>query len=249
MRIERDGGLALVRMELGKANAIGPAFLAALDGALDELERGLPSAAILVGYDRYFSAGLDLPALLPLDRASMAGMITEFSRVMLRLFTLPCPVIAAINGHAVAGGCVLALQADVRLMTSDEGARIGLKEAALGIGLPTVVVETLRAQVPAASLVPIALEGRLFAPAEAEALGLVDAFHAPAELLPRAVARAKELAAIAPQAWAQIKNGLRGPVADAVRARDPETAKRWLDTWFSEDGRRLVGETVARLRA
>jgi enoyl-CoA hydratase len=235
-------------MELGKANAIGPAFLAALDGVLEELERELPPAVVLVGYDRYFSAGLDLPALLPLDRAAMGRLITDFSRVMLRLFTLPCPVVAAVNGHAVAGGCVLALQADARLMTADEGARIGLKEAALGIGLPTVVLETLRAQVPASSLVAIALEGRLFSPVEARALGLADALHAPGELLPRALARARELASIAPQAWAQIKRGLRESVAEAVRARGPATAERWLDTWFSEDGRRLVGETVARLR-
>jgi len=249
MRIEADGEIAILRMEMGKANAVGPAFLAALDEALGELERDLPRGIVLVGYDRYFSAGLDLPALVPLERGAMRDLITLFSRVMLRLFTLPRPVVAAVNGHAVAGGCVLALQADVRLMTEDGDARIGLKEAALGIGLPAAVIETLRIQVPAAALVPIALEARLLPPREARELGLVDALAPSAELLARAVSRARELASIAPLAYAQIKGALRAPAAEAIQARGPAEAERWLDTWFSEDGRRLVGETVAKLRS
>src|SRR5258705_6278664 len=103
----------------------------------------------------------------------MRELITLFSRTMLRLFELPLPVVAAVNGHAVAGGCVLALQADHRLMSDAPEARIGLKEVALGIRLPAVVVETLRCQVPAAALVPVALEGRLFAPSEALGVGLI----------------------------------------------------------------------------
>jgi enoyl-CoA hydratase len=248
MRIEAAGELAILRMEMGKANAVGPAFLGALDEALGELERDLPRGIVLVGYDRYFSAGLDLPALLPLERGAMRDLITLFSRVMLRLFTLPRPVVAAVNGHAVAGGCVLALQADVRLMTDDEEARIGLKEAALGIGLPTAVIETLRIQVPAAALVPIALEARLFPPLEALELGLVDALAPSGELLARAASRARELGSTPPFAYAQIKGALRAPAAETIQTRGATEAERWLDTWFSEDARRLVGEAVAKLR-
>jgi len=248
MRIESQDDLALLRMEQGKANSIGPAFLSALDGAVGELERLRPRAVVITGYERYFSAGLDLPGLLPLGREEMRDLITVFSRVMLRVFELPHPVVAAVNGHAVAGGCVLALQADARLMTDDENARIGLKEAALGIGLPAAVIETLRCQVPASSLVPVALEGRLFTPREARELSLVDALAPAAGLVERAIARAKELAAVAPAAYAQIKGALRAPAAEVVRAKTAAEAERWLDTWFSEDGRRLVGETVARLK-
>jgi enoyl-CoA hydratase len=246
MRIEPQDGIALLTMREGKANAVGPAFLASLSAALDELTRLAPSAAVITGYEGFFSAGLDLPALLPLDRPAMQELIETFSAVMLRVFELPFPVVAAVNGHAVAGGCVLALQADWRSMADDDG-RIGLKEVALGIGLPSVVVETLRCQVPAASLLPIALEARLLAAREAFAAGLVHEVLPPDELLAGALAKARSLAALPSLAFAQVKRCLRAPAAEAVRALGGAESARWLDTWFSEEGRRLVGRTVEDL--
>src|SRR5438477_10858113 len=113
MRIERDGQVALLRLESGKVNAINPAFVEALDGLLGQL--GDARAVVLVGQGNTFSAGLDLPALVGLDLPVMRGFMDRFDKLMLRLFELPLPVVAAINGHAIAGGCVLALQADVRI--------------------------------------------------------------------------------------------------------------------------------------
>ena len=130
--------------------------------------------------------GLDLPALIDFSTADLTDFIRRFSASMLRVFSLPWPVVAAVNGHAIAGGCVLALQADIRLMASGQS-RIGLNEVRLGIGLPAAVVETLRCQVPAASLLPIAAEGGLFLPEEAVRLGLVQEVVEPGQLLERAV--------------------------------------------------------------
>jgi enoyl-CoA hydratase len=144
MNIERSGEVAVLRMNAGKANAIGPAFLQQLGAQLDAL--GDARALVITGYQAFFSAGLDLPALLALDQDQMSAFIASFGASMLRVFELPLPVVAAVNGHAVAGGCVLAVQCDHRMMADTNG-RIGLKEVALGIGLPPVVVETLRSQV------------------------------------------------------------------------------------------------------
>jgi enoyl-CoA hydratase len=236
-------------MEEGKGNAIGAALLLALDAALDELAERAPRAVVLTGSESIFSAGLDLPGLLSLDRSAMRELIGRFSEVMLRLFTVPFPLVAAVNGHAVAGGCVLALQADHRLMTDEPDARIGLKEVALGIGLPSAVIETLRCQVPAASLAPIALEARLLEPREALELGLVDEVVPAGRLLEHARKRAAELGRLPAGAFAQVKSALRAPAVEAIRSHGAAEAERWLDTWFSDDGRRLVGETVARLTA
>src|SRR5437660_3318581 len=170
MGIERAGDVALIRMEAGKVNAMGPAFLAALSGLLDEL--GDAAAAVITGQGSVFSAGLDLPALVDVDRAAMRAFMERFDELILRLFQLPQPLVAAVNGHAIAGGCVLALQADVRI-AADRDARIGLNETQLGIGLPSAVVETLRWQVPGPSLAAIALEGRLLSPREALQSGLL----------------------------------------------------------------------------
>src|SRR2546421_4605929 len=110
MRIERDGEVALIRLENGKANAIGPSFLDRLESLLGQL--GDARAAVITGQGSAFSAGLDLPALADLDRQTMRGFIDRFSAVVLRIFELPIPLVAAVNGHAVAGGFVLAPPAD-----------------------------------------------------------------------------------------------------------------------------------------
>jgi enoyl-CoA hydratase len=244
MNIERSGEVAVLRMNAGKANAISGTFLAQLGAQLDAL--GDARALVITGYQSFFSGGLDLPALLSLDPAQMSAFIDAFGASMLRVFELPLPVIAAVNGHAVAGGCVLALQADQRLM-ADGNARIGLNEVTLGIGLPTVVVETLRCQVPSPSLRPIALEGRMLLAREALQLGLVDEVVAPAELEQRAVARARELGSLPRGAYAQIKAALRRPASEAARRDTGAETASWVATWFSEGGQERIRSAVEKL--
>ena len=234
MRIEREHDVAVLVLEWGKANAMNFAFLDALDGLLDQL--GAARAAVITARGSIFSGGLDLPALVDLPPAGFRDFIDRFTAVMLRIFELPVPVVAAVNGHAIAGGCALALQADVRVMS---GGKIGLTEAQLGLGLPPVILEALRAQVPARSLVPIALEGRLFTPDEALAVGLIDAVAADAR--GAAVQRARQLATAGAR---QIKAVLRAPVAKLIR----ESANAgWTDTWFAPGAQDLVRAAVAKL--
>src|ERR1041384_657455 len=151
MRIERQGEVALITLQSGKVNAVGPDFLQTFGKLLDEVASA--RAVVLTGAGNAFSAGLDLPSLIDLDRSTMRRFIDLFDQLMLRIFELPMPLIASINGHAIAGGCVLALQCDLRL-AADKEARIGLNETQLGIGLPAVVLETLRWQGPAAAPAP-----------------------------------------------------------------------------------------------
>ena len=239
--------IAVLRLQGGKANAMSAELLDAIERLVDGFEAGPARAAVLIGYERYFSAGLALPLLIDLDRPAMRRFITRFGQVMLRVFACPRPIVAAVNGHAIAGGCVLALQCDWRVMVDGE-ARIGLNETQLGIGLPSSVLEPLRLAVPPASLVPIAYEGRLFSPAEAYGLGLVHELSSAAELERRAVERARALAAVPSTAVAQVKLGLRRPALEAIAARATEETERWLDTWFSPEARARLGEAVARLK-
>jgi enoyl-CoA hydratase len=245
MRIERQGNVALLRIESGKVNAIGPDFVESLMGLLDGL--GDANAAVITGRGAAFSAGLDLPALIDLDRPKMYAFIERFNALMLRIFELPIPLVAAVNGHAIAGGCVLALQADLRL-AADRDARIGLNEAQLGIGLPGVVLETLRCQVPASSLALIALEGRLFTPREALQLGLVHEVVPEGELLDKAMARAQALAALPPAGVRQVKAALRRPVSEGIRASGAAESERWVSSWLDPKSQAKLRETVARLK-
>src|SRR6266508_3695318 len=242
--VEQD--VAVVRLAAGKANAISTDLLGRLQRTLDEVEASGAGAVVVTGYDHYFSAGLALPLLIDLDRSGMKQFIDYFSRTMTRLFQCPLPVVAAVNGHAIAGGCVLALQADVRIM-ADVDARIGLNEVQLGIGLPSLVVETLRCSVPERALVPLALEGRLFTPREALELGLVQEVVVASELETSAIARARDLGRAPHAAFAQVKAALRRPALTTLLREQAAETERWLDTWFSPEARTRLTEAVRRL--
>jgi len=145
--VEEADGVAVVRLQTGRANAINPAFLEAANAALEKATGA--GAVVLTGYDRYFCAGLDLVTLSDFSRGQMLAFMGQFDRLVLRLFTWPRPVVAAINGHAIAGGCALALACDVRIMARGEF-RMGLNEIELGLPLPISALEVARASIPQA---------------------------------------------------------------------------------------------------
>jgi enoyl-CoA hydratase len=246
MRMERDGELAIVRMEAGKANAMTRAMLDGLCECWDEVAETDARAIVLTGDGRAFSAGLALPELIELERPAMREAIDRFTRAMVRVFATELPVVAAIDGHAIAGGCVLACQCDARI-AADAALRIGLNEVQLGIGFPAIVLEPLRLFLPPASFGAVGLEGRLFAPAEARALGLVDEVVPPAELHARACARARTLASVPSSAFAQVKAAWRGPAMDAMARGGDDVRERWLDTWFAPEAQARLRATVIRL--
>src|SRR5262249_41246035 len=248
MDVEMQDGVALLRMRAPKANAIGQAWLDRMDQLLADLEARAPAAMVLIGEGRAFSAGLNLPEIIELDRAGLQRFILTFSRTMLRVASLPWPVAAAVHGHALAGGDVLAMQADERIMAEGEG-RIGLNEIQLGIGLPAIVLESVRWQVPPSTLLPLAVEGELVDAQRARSLGLVQEVVAPEELLPRARARARHLGSLPGAAFRQIKRNLREPAREAVERRATEDAADWVETFFSPQGQQRLRAAVARLKS
>jgi enoyl-CoA hydratase len=247
MTLEPRGSIAILRLQGGKANAMNRALLDDLAAGMEAFEAGAARGLVITGSGRHFSAGLALPEILPLDRPGMHAFIDHFSQVMERVNRCLRPVVAAINGHAVAGGCVLALQADRRLAADVDEARIGLNEVQIGIGLPTAVVEPLRQVVPPSSLTPIALGGDLFTPRQALGFGLVDEVVPAAELEARAVSLAESLGSRPPAAFAQVKAALRRSVWEAFEKTGAAETERWLDTWFSPPAQELLRATVDRL--
>jgi enoyl-CoA hydratase len=242
-----DDDVVVLRLEGGKANAMTPDLLDTLERMIDGFERGPAAAAVLTGYERYFSGGLALPHIIDFDRLELRDFIDLFSRAMTRVFACEKPIVAAVNGHAIAGGCVLALMCDWRIAVDDPVVRIGLNETQLGIGMPAIVIEALRIAVPPASIVPIAFEGNLFAPRDALALGLVHELAPAGDLLVRATAKARTFAARPSPAVAQVKHALRAPSLETIARTAEHDAARWLDTWFSPEAQARLRAAVARL--
>ena len=177
---------------------------------------------MLTGQGKIFSAGVNLIKL----SEGGAGYIRKFLPVLHKLYDAvfyhPKPVVAAINGHAIAGGCVLACCADRRVMAND-GGRIGVTELLVGVPFPALAFEIVRFAVPPRYLAEFTLGGATYVPEDALQRGWVDEVVEPGELMSRAMAAAQSLAALSPPAFAQTKKQLRAAVTERWRkaARRP----------------------------
>ena len=221
-------------MRHGPANAIDPALVLKLGETLDEAERdGRP--LVLTGNDRFFSAGLDL-AGLPQNREEMGAFVDAFDEFVRRLFLCPCPTVAAVNGHAVAGGAILAAACDVRIGATGTY-RVGVSEVQLGVIFPATAFGVLRAAIPPTRIAEVLLRGRLTGPEDAVGNGFLHELAEPDELAARAVARAEELGALPREAYLHTKRELRDEFAERALSQRPQKRELFLDTWFSEESK------------
>lgn len=222
--VEQVDGVAVVRMAHGRVNAMDLELLAALRQAIT---RAAGQPLVLTGSGSCFSAGVDLRRIVAEPSAYTAQFLTELSAVFLAAFRHPRPVVAAVNGHALAGGCVLALAADHRLMA---GGTIGLTELRVGVPFPTAAVEIVRYAV-GGTAGRLALTGDALDVDEALRLGLVQERCPPDEVVPRGVARAVAMAAGRPEAYAATKRQLHAEAERAIArdsaADDAETLRQW----------------------
>jgi enoyl-CoA hydratase len=249
VRIERDGHVAVLRLDKARGNAIDEPLALALTAAAAELARDDAVGGVLLAsaHPKLFCPGLDLVALADYDRGSMERFMTAFAVAVWGLYGLPKPVVAAVSGAAVAGGCILALTADYRMLR--RGAPIGLNEVKVGVPLPWSVTRLLRASVHPQALGRIALLGRNFIDEEALAAGLADEL-APGEGF-EAVCRARldEFLDKDTRALVTTKAWLREGVLAEMMAHESERLPAFLDGWFSAGTQERIRTTVATLKA
>ena len=249
IRRERQGPLAVLRLDKARGNAIDEALVDELLRACAEMEAddGVRGVLLASANPKLFCPGLDLVGLVEFDRPHLERFMHAFGRMLVSLFGLRKPMVAAVSGHAVAGGCILALTADWRVLRS--GVSIGLNEVKVGVPLPLSVSALLRATVPQGALSRVALLGRNFADEDALAAGLADEL-APAEAFEGAcLARLQEFAEKDPYSLAVTKKYLRADALQQMKAEDPVAVAEWLDGWFSpatQDRIRAVAASLTR---
>jgi enoyl-CoA hydratase len=235
----RDG-IAVLTMRHGKANALDTEFCNALADRLAALRTADVKAVVLTGTGKIFSAGVDLKRLSQGGALYVRDFLPSLHRLYETIFFHPKPVVAALNGHAIAGGCILAACADRRVMARDAG-RIGVTELLVGVPFPALAFEILRFTVPARVLPEVTYSGATYATDAALDRGWVDDVAEPAELIEDALAVAQELAEISPAAFAQTKAQMRAPVAERFAISGAVTDKAVTDIW-------CASETLARVR-
>ena len=238
------GRVAVVTLDRPPANALNRAFFDELIALLDRLRAPEIGAVVITGTGRFFSAGLDLFEVFAYPPREFDEFTQRFDAGFGALFAFPKPVVAAVNGHGIAGGAVLAATADFRLVGDGEG-RIGFTEILLGVPFPVSVLEIARYACAGPALPELLYHGRTYLPRDAHARHLADEVVPAAELLPRARALAEELAGRPRAAFAQTKMSLR---ADALRRL--ESARRdgdpvW-DVWRSAETHAAVEAYRAR---
>lgn len=211
-----DGRVMRIKLDDGKANTIEARWVAELGAALDAAEKDA-GAVLFEGREGRFCAGLDLKVLPTLGREGLISFVRDYQRLMLRLFLFPRPVLCAIGGHAIAGGAVLALASDYRMMA--EGTfQIGLREVAIGIPLPTFGCELVKATLAPTAWTGAVLRGELYVPTIAHAHGMVDRVVPAGELLEHALREARAMAALPDIAFARTKKMLRAEFAERTEA-------------------------------
>ena len=175
----------------------------------------------------------------------MDAFMQRFDAAMLRVFAFPRPVVAAIGGHAVAGGAILALACDARVMGASAG-RFGLNEVRLGVPFPASALEIARYAIPAASVERALWEGELLDPHDALARGLVTELAA-GDVVEAAHAICVRLATMPAGAFETIKASLKGPAVERARATLAPLRRAFVDAWYTPDARRRIGDARARL--
>lgn len=226
-------GIVTLRLAHGRASALDLELVEALAREVAEIGAGDARAVILTGTGSIFSAGVDLFRVVSGGREYVARMYPAMVRMFTDLFALQRPVVAAVNGHAIAGGCILAAVSDLRLMARGSG-RIGVPELVVGVPFPPAILELLRFAFPASTLQSIAYTGRTVQADEALRLGIIDEVIEPDALLARAGEHARQLAALPPQAFALAKRQLRDPALRHARRYENELNDDALALWSEE---------------
>jgi enoyl-CoA hydratase len=239
--LEERGQVAILRIQHGKVNALDLELLLAITGAMRAIDQA--RAVVITGSGSVFSAGVDLQRIVAGGPSYVEEFLPALSDSFMAIFDHPGPVVAAVNGHAIAGGCVIAAACDVRLMSQG---KIGLAELSVGVPFPPAAMEIMRhALGPAVG--HLVLTAALLDPVQAQSIGLVQHVCKAEDLVDSAVDRAGQMARIAVDVFSVSKRQLQQPARDRIAARSGDEQAA-VEMWSSDRTRDAITLYLGALR-
>jgi enoyl-CoA hydratase/carnithine racemase len=245
--VEKRGKVALVWLDRSVTNAINMNCVKAMSAIIESLRSDPEVAGVVLSSSsaNFFSIGFDIPELFDLSREEFGAFYGAVNQMCLDLYALPKPTVAAITGHAIAGGCILALCCDYRFIANGRKL-IGLNEVKLGVPVPYPADRMLRELVGMRPAREIMEAGEFYGPDQALALGLVDRVLPLERVVEEAVEMAEELGSLPGVAYGMIKGNRVETILAEVKARGAEKEKIFIELWYTDQTRELLREAIKK---
>lgn len=246
IEIEEHGNIRELRLARPPVNALNGELVNNLRMALAKAREDGKQGIVLSGRPGMFSAGLDLKALLGLKRPEMDQFWRDFFALLRDLANSPCPVVAAMTGHSPAGGAVLALFCDRRILAQGEF-KVGLNEVQVGLVVPRPIQSGLVRLLGARQAEQLLVSGALLSPDEALGVGFVDEVVSVESVVDRSVKWLQTMNALPQNAMLETRRMLRSEYAQPFDELQESDFEPMLDGWFSDATQRQLREVLERL--
>ncbi len=245
--IQSSGEIMHIRLDRAPVNALDPSLVTALRQAVERAPHEGARGIILSGSQGMFSAGLDIPVLLTLDRDAMRAFWGEFFALCAALARAPIPIVAAVTGHSPAGGAVLALMCDYRVMAHGPF-KIGLNEVQVGLIVPDCIQLAMRRIIGAYRAERLLVSGAMIDAEHAREIGLVDELVPVEQVSQRARRWLDDLLALPGAAMLATRSMARADLTQAFADTNALPVERFLDAWFEPATQAVLQALVARLK-
>ena len=247
LRIEIKDKLAVVTLDRGRANAINTTMLSELIAVVKDLDTDEKVAGLVItGKENFFSAGVDLIELYGYNEAQSKEFWHTLLETVATLAAFKKPFVTAITGHSPAGGCVIALCSDYRVMAKGEYI-IGLNEVPVGIIVPEAIFHLYAFWLGSRKAYQYLLEGKLLKADAALADGLVDELAEPAQVFATAEQKARSYMKLDPSTWQQTKLNIRGELLAKLQSDNQATLDKMLAQWWSPATRAILKKMIEKL--
>ena len=244
VQLKNEEGITVVTLQKGKVNQINEKVAEELTETFESLAGDDSAGAIvLTGNGKFFSFGLEVPELYHYSKEDFERFLIKFTNLYNVIFNHPKPVIAAVNGHAVAGGCMLAIACDYRIMTIGK-AKISLNEVTFGSSVFAGSTEILKHVTGNRNAEEILFSGLMYTAEQAKQLGLVDEVIAEEEFSTRLMSLAKEFKAKDAVAYTSLKKLLRQDILEKIDNYEMDSIKEFINIWYSESTRAQLKKIV-----